>query len=293
MKIVKQLLFLSISSLLLCLLYHNSLARNLNQIPEKERKYLESFFRESFSHEGLGYTLFGDKPITAVVYYDPQQMRKEMIENLFCSLHPENIRMWQGSAILEKYKNFFTSHKIAIVRAKNFIDNGCECILFVNKKLLLEIVENHLNDFQSILGKGITPQLVLERVLNSEDVFRDALQNHQGLIGTLLGYGRENAWLFHQREEHYLFTEGSFLLAKRPFCLKSVNMARIETHMQPFDERDVLDFNPLLLSLPAFMADCSAPETKNLKSKYEQQYREILHRYKDKDFLETTLQAFI
>lgn len=55
------------------------------------------------------------------------------------------------------------------------------------------------------------------------------------------------------------------------------------------DAREILDFNPLLMRLPSFAANPNTAETKWLKDKYQQQYREIIHRYKDKDFLEVTL----
>ena len=60
--------------------------------------------------------------------------------------------------------------------------------------------------------------------------------------------------------------------------------------LQPFDERGILDFNPLLLSLPGFVADPDAEETKQLKVNYERQYHEIIQRYREGDFLEITLE---
>lgn len=300
MRTIKQILLLTAIIGSLFFLYFknsNSLARNLKKIPQDERKCLELFFRTAFAHDGLGYTLFGDKPITAVVFLDLAALRNEnMYDYTFCALCPENLRMTKGYDILEKYKHLFSSRAIAVHHSKNFVDNEFTCVLFINKKLFLKTVANHLDDFKAILGNEITPELLLERVLNSDDVFGDVLKSHQGLIGTLLGYGRDNAWLFHQREEGYSLKGMSPLLAKKPFSLKRTSrilseeeLDAFEQRLQLFDERGILDFNPLLMQLPSFAADSNTAETKQLKIKYQRQYRDIIHRYKNKDFLETTL----
>ena len=300
MRALKQILFLAAIIGSLSFLYFknsNSLARNLRKIPQDERKCLELFFRTAFTQDGLGYTLFGDKPITAIAFLDLEASKNtNMCDYTFCSFHPENLRMTKGYDTLEKYKHLFSSHTIAVHSSKNFVDNEFKCVLFINKKLFLETVHNHLDDFKAILGKEITADLLLERVLNSVDVFGDALRSHQGLIGTLLGYGRDNAWLFHQREEEYSLKGMSPLLAKTPFSLKGTSrvspeeeLGAFEQRLQLFDERGILDFNPLLMQLPSFVADSSTVETKQLKIKYQRQYRDIIRRYKNKDFLETTL----
>ena len=59
--------------------------------------------------------------------------------------------------------------------------------------------------------------------------------------------------------------------------------------LQQFDDRGILDFNPLIMSLPGFAADPNAAETQQLKAEYERQYRQIIHRYQKGDFLEITL----
>jgi hypothetical protein len=66
----------------------------------------------------------------------------------------------------------------------------------------------------------------------------------------------------------------------------------LDSKLSIFDDRQVIDLNPLLLQLPTFVADPEHPETQQLKIEYEKQYKDILRRYKDKDFLEVTLRQF-
>lgn len=298
MKTIKQILCLLAIIGPLCFLFFknsNSMARNLKRIPQDERKCLELFFRASFAYDGLGYTLFGDKPITATVYLEPKELRNNSFADCtFCSLHPENLRISKGYGILEKYKHFFPSQAIAIVNSKNFVDNEFKCVLSINKKVFLKAIDDNLNDFRAVLGNEITPELLLEQVLNSKDVFGEVFKHHQGLIGTLLGYGRNNAWLFHQREEGYSLKGMSPLLARKSFSLKkstvilSEELDAIDQRLQVFDESGILDFNPLMMRLPSFVADSNSIETKLLKIKYQHQYRDIMRRYRNKDFLEIT-----
>jgi hypothetical protein len=37
----------------------------------------------------------------------------------------------------------------------------------------------------------------------TKTLFRESLQHHEGLLGVLLGYGRNNAWHFYKNEHFY------------------------------------------------------------------------------------------
>jgi hypothetical protein len=269
-----------------------SIAQNLKIISSDERKNLDLFFRTAFAFDGLGYTLFGDKPMTAVCYYNPKKKCDDIYDFLnsaFDSFSTENLRMCRGWEILQKHRHLFSLEDYALVQCKNFIDNDCTAVLFINKKAVLAAVSNHLADFREILGDEITSEILLARILASNDVFGDVLRNHQGLIGTLLGYGRNNAWLFQRREEiEPLILKKHFSLKKPKGKASTDEIDDLNRRLQRFDHRGILDFNPLLLSLPGFSADPNSEETKQLKIKYEEQYRAIISRYRQTDFLETT-----
>lgn len=259
-----------------------------------ERKSLDLFFRISFAFDGLGYTLFGDKPMTAVCYYDPKGKSRSIygfLDSTFYSLSPGYLRMYHGWKTLQKYKHLFPLKDYGLIQCKNFIDNDFAIALFINKKAILETVECHLEDFRKVLGHEITPEILLGRILTSDDVFGDVLKNHQGLIGTLLGFGRDNAWLFQRREEiDPCILKMRFSLKKLGMQTSNHEINRLNEKLQGFDPREVLDFNPLFLRLPGFVADLDTEKTKQLKIKYERQYRRIVSHYRKADFLEATLE---
>lgn len=275
-----------------------SIREKLENLSKEEQKTLEFFFRSFYSPDSFGYTLFGDKPLSVTIYAIPKNepSPEDSIDSVLNIYHPENLRKYCGWEIWKKNQNLFPMQKYAFVESKNFVEGEFTAILFINKKEFLKVVDENLNDFRKVLEREITPESLLDEVLNSENVFGHVLKNHQGLIGTLLGYGRNNAWLFHRREKLFsCFEKQSPLLGRARLDFKlSESFPRreydyLKSVLKPFDDRGILDFNPLLLGLPNFAADLQTQETKLLKVKYENQYREIVHHFDKGNFLETTL----
>jgi hypothetical protein len=292
--IVVMLLFLSFQKN-----QNASVAQKLKNIPQEERLCLDFLFRSHFST--LGYCLFGSKPIAVIGYDDPLEEINDvndLLDDGYSSFHSDNLKIYRGWKLWQKYQHLFPMSNYAFIKSKNFSENNHALLVFINKEEFKNVVQNYLNDFREILGDKVTPELLLEAVLQSKDIFGDVLKHHQGLIGTVLGFGRHNAWLFHQREEiSSLFGEVSPLLGPPSNFIKKLatrpshgGLDALNRTLQSFDNRGILDFNPLMMSLPGFAADPNASETKVLKAKYEQQYRQIIHRYQKGDFLEITLQ---
>lgn len=297
------ILFLSIATTLLLFFFKEnrnaSIAKKLKTISQDEYQCLDYFFRSELNC--LGYSLFGNKPIAVMGYHEPLteiNSVDKMLNRIFCTFHPENLKMYRGWELWKKHHHLFPMKNYAIIKSKNFFDNNYAAILFINKKEFKKTVQNNIRDFKEILGNEVTPESLLNEVLKSKDIFGDVLKHHQGLIGTLLGFGRHNAWLFHQREE-LSFLSGEIrpllgapfsLMKQPPNSLFQKELDALNQTLQPFDDREVLDLNPLFLSLPDFVADPNTAETKRLKADYEQQYRQIIHHYQKGNFLETTLQ---
>jgi hypothetical protein len=107
------------------------------------------------------------------------------------------------------------------------------------------------------------------------------LKNHDGLIGTLLGYGRNNAWAFHEKSKNMQsFIDEKEQLRMKTFCQQ-------QGSWKFFTGSFCRDFS--YLPLPGFAADFNDPETKTLKNTYSKSRNKILDSYREKDFLEVTL----
>lgn len=117
-------------------------------------------------------------------------------------------------------------------------------------------------------------------------MFGGVLKHHQGLIGTLLGYGRNNAWAFHLRDQAQQAKKDPIRILQSAAAQKREKALNEKLKLFTRGQR----FNPLFMNLPGFVADLDSIETQILRTQYEQDYQTILRRYKEGDFLEVTLQ---
>jgi len=271
-----------------------SVRKNLQKIPAEERDCLEWFLRRAVAGDTLGYVLFGEKPIAVIGFCDPQvQLHwiEDWIDHIPRSLYADNLKMLRGWEVWEKHKDLFPLRNYAFVQSKNFVENDFQALIFINKKAFLKTVRLYLNDFRAVLGNDVTPELLLREVLQSNDVFSKVFRNHQGLIGTILGYGRHNAWLFHEREMSHPYMKVRWnRLVKLSAGNGRNKQKKICQLLQPFVDGKSSDLNMFSLGLPRFVADLHHAETRNLKREYWDVYQHIMERYKKHDFLEATLE---
>ena len=154
-------------------------------------------------------------------------------------------------------------------------------------------------DFKKSLSINITPQEILESCLKGNIIFEDVLNYHDGLLGILLGYGRHNAQLFFRKIQ----IEGIRELQKFSLTKNSLQPSEgfrtlddeyndLSARLSFFDEGEILDLNPLFMTLPGFMADHNSIETQQLKIKYRKQYKKIINKYK-KGFSRSDLGAIL
>lgn len=142
-------------------------------------------------------------------------------------------------------------------------DDGHFCLLFINKPACLHVIESHLRLFQEVLDEKINADEILRRVEISPDLFA-TLKHHQGLLGILLGFGKNNSLAFHAIFEKNL-----------PYkCLKRFNEHEYAPPFTFYDLNFVVIENDL--------------ETAFLREKYKKQREQIIEAYRNGDFLEVT-----
>ncbi|MBM3192286.1 MAG: hypothetical protein FJZ63_06535 [Chlamydiae bacterium] len=274
----------------------------LKTIPQEEKSSLEWFFQAHV--DTIPYVLFGSKPMATTEFLDPFSSSTfseghdadDWLFFFFGSVSTWNLKTKKGWNTWKKYQHLLPSSNYIFLERKwnNWVN-----ITLINKKAFLDVVEKNLDIFQSVLGQDTTPQRVLESCITCNDILADALHNHDGLFGILLGYGTHNAKLFHRRFEIKRNPQRSqFSLTKKPLK-PSEGFSTIEEEynticqkLTSFDNYIIYDFNPLLLVLPGFVADHSHPETQQLRKEYLKQYKTIIHEYQKGDFLEVTFKQF-
>lgn len=219
-------------------------------LPYKDARKLQYFFEQLFIGDNFAYTLLGDKPLSFESYIKPR-----LIFDIDWPFLPRNIRLHQGWQTWQKYAPLFLSNTYSLWAEDSHRVENATTILFANKPAIYEMARSHPNDFQDV---------DLYEEIKTKAFFKEVLKGHEGLIGTLLGYGRNNAWAFMARETD-----------------PNVFLTRI-SYAEECDEK--------LFCYPFFVVDPHAEETKNLSHKYQQTRKKILAYYEGKDFLEATLE---
>jgi hypothetical protein len=257
-------------------------------MPWKDKKSLDCLFREMIALDCGGYTLFGYKPMYMSGYIIP--FSTTSWEIFLTSLSPRNLRIYWGWKTWQKYQHLFAKSEFLLWAEENPFwirwwpaPSPAVSILLIHKQKLQEIVNTYIIDFQTVLSRNTVTgeQLLLEA--KNKPFLKEVLQGHDGLIGTLFGYGRDNSWLFEERNQK-----------------KEVPLTRVwdEKIYDFFRNRPTSIWTWLglcsedlseVLGYPTFLANPNSLETKELKNKFLSARERILDYYKDKDFLETTL----
>ncbi len=189
----------------------------------------------------------------------------------------------------EKYRHLFPSKRF-VLECKPFDETRSE-ICLIDKVLCEKIVDNNLSDFQLVLGKGVNFKIILDKYLNGDRSLFQVLQEHDALLGILLGFGTTNSWLFHER---------MMAMGRDPDAIHNGLLA-ISASLPGFpSERNFTSvFNEKnhntcykFVHLPYFLGDSNSAETELLREKYLAQRHAIQDGYAHGNFLEVTLKVF-
>ena len=173
----------------------------LSNIPLRDRERLEYFFRSLFVMDQFGYVLFDDKPISIGCFQRKiMNYHNDKKEFHWCYFFPYNLKMKKGYETWVKYQWLFHLKDYVIKAEENPWFPCYTNIILINKKLFKETVTNHIKDFEEVLGRKIDLEKLLQEVIKNY-FLKDILALHDGLIGTILGYGRDNAWKFYKKHQ--------------------------------------------------------------------------------------------
>ena len=266
----------------------------LKMMPDRDKKRLEYFFRESIGWDALGYVLFGDKPMSFGGY----EKKIEPFKNLTSfhySISPRRIQFKNGLETWKKYEKLFPISRFVVLYEET---PSNVTTLFINRKNFIQTVERHIESFKRILNREVRGEDLLQEG-TSKPLLTEVLANHDELIGILLGFGRENAHLYH------LCSQITSKKEENDFCEKFHFGDPWEKEDEEFEKKfDSIGWvsayitgahlkNLDLITLPGFCASIDHPETLHLKQHYLETKEKIITYYKDKDFLETTLAVLI
>ncbi|MCX6989753.1 MAG: hypothetical protein NTX49_01615 [Chlamydiae bacterium] len=260
-------------------------------MPRKDRKRLEQFFYKIMILEDGGYTLLGSKPMHMSGFYQP--ISTSNWEFFLNSVHPKNLRAYSGWKTWLKYQHFFANSEFLLWVEKNPFwqrsvrPNPAVSVFLLDKRKLKEAVNTYAADFQEVLGNQNISYEQLLLAKNNRSFFNDVLQRHEGLIGTLFGYGRDNAWLFEEKmrgNKVPLEPVWSNEIYEYFMTMPYYSWAYFGIRTRDFSQ--VLDY-------PCFLANPNTIETQNLKQSFLDTRKRILAYYENQDFLVATLSVLL
>jgi|GEM_PF-1136218 len=264
-------------------------------MPWKDKRNLEYLFYKMTIRDEGGYTLFGTKPMHMNVYLNPFSL--STWKNYYSAMSLNHLRTYLGWKTCQKYQHLFENSNFVFLSEKNpFWEEVCKAsnisnpnvaILLINKVTMREVVEKYKHDFQNVLVRKNISYTKLLQEAQDKPFLQEVLQNHDGLIGTVFGFGRENAWLFAERKN-----EDNTPLS----ALWSDEIEKSWKNRPTFAWNwfgvcsDEISSN---LGYPSFLADPDSQETQELKEQFLQTRQKIIDYYKDKKFFEATLSILI
>ncbi len=243
----------------------------------QERQDLAFVIGQVIMWDHYPYTLIGYKPMSIcnVVVEDTEDLLDGCRESF---KNPRKQMLKRGYLIWEKYQSFFPRKKHVLINY-SFQGKGRREIALICSKLCMTTIEEHLDDFQEILGKSHTSEEVFKILTYPEhdDFYR--IIDHTRLVGILLGFGRNNAYLYEQHQ-------GGVSRSK------TRHQWSREYPLQMFsNEWPLLGTWPWLGALlsPNFACDPTTEETQQLKKHYQKAHKIVRWTYFLRNSLEVTL----
>ncbi len=249
-------------------------------LPHKDKKRLEYLFRDFIVYDAAGYTFFGSKPMS--INYVLKPTFKWDFLFLLDAFNPSNLKKYKAWRTWQKHQSLFCAKNFAIWSEPSPRNADVEFIIIANRYYFNRIVSEHIEDFRNVLGKDLLTGDDLLREAVKKPLLKEVLHSHDGLIGTLLGYGRDNSWAFWKQGEENSVRTGAFAKENEALFQDTNASLNISFGWPRVTMSRVLTY-------PAFMADPETEETKFLKKEYVKTRKKILDYYKAQDFLEGTL----
>ena len=245
-----------------------SVREKLKILTPQEKEDLTVFIDEAILFNQYPYVLVGYKPMSIFIFSLDLEQLDEGCDIPFCEAIKRGYLVWK------KYESIFSQKKTILTDYYLSESEGEKEMALISLKLCSSKIEEHLADFCEVLGRSCKSSEILEILTHPEHNDFHAIVDRDRLLGILLGFGRNNAYLYEQ-----------YLPQRRLIWADQQSSAK-----------DPLDFFtnewpywPRKWRLPGFVCDSTTEETKQLKKHYQKARRIIRWTYFNRDSLEVTL----
>lgn len=239
----------------------------IDRIPKKERLFLEKFFDKLIRIDGLGYVLFGSKPVCLSGYFI-----KLPLGNMLMGC--DNFSIKRGWEVWKKYEHLFPHSNYQVFEEAHVRGNdNIHSIYFINRTNLLKVITDNCEIFENELLKDFNAEKLLSEISKKQSL-SDVINFHEGLLGILLGYGAESSMHYYRRD---------LMWKSQPPLLYE------EVHLQPAiysnDTQFILgDILPI-----QFVGKSQSQEVKSILEQNSKERSYLLDIYSQGNLLEITL----
>jgi len=185
-------------ALFLLFLFGIGWSENSESIAQQDRAILEPFFEKLLTKETLGYVLLGEKPI-AFVSFIPNLSWRHPFRSLLCLksyFSSGNQIAKKGWKTWEKYATR-TSDQFLFVKETSPYSPLVVWVFIIKRDLFCQTIDENKDVFEKALTLKVNGNELFERA-KQQPFFSGLLRKHEGLLGILLGYGKNNSRLFSE-----------------------------------------------------------------------------------------------
>lgn len=243
------------------------------ELSEKEYESLKSFFSSFLFSEGGAYTLFSDKPITFEVIVPLSELGDD--DRPFIV----NDEDWENG--WKKVKNRMKTPLFLLIDRPSPLTKG-RAIFLVNIAATAVTLQKHYRELKELVDFEFDPFQIIFEIEDEHSSFWDKVLKNEYFLGTILGYGEDNAhiaWLCECYEAGKY--SGDNLDKIKEFIETIFNKS-------PSSNACARAKEDIAFLLPSF--GCyAAGQSEKLLEKYKHDRERIKRTYKGKDPVKVTL----
>jgi len=185
--------------------------------------------------------------------------------------------------IWKKYQNLFPSKRYLLINRPLVGKFKTSRIILIDIAAFSSAINSNKKLFSEKLGSESNAEDILAKISSGESL-EEALENHEDLLGIVLGYGQHNSKLFERRMEL------DFVGISPPFTYSEEELESLKTRLQGFTPRGN---NLFRIGSVAFVADLEHPVTRQLNKKYSAARQRLNQLFANKSFLHTFLELYV
>jgi hypothetical protein len=274
----------------------------LSSLSSEEKQQIQTFFHNLFARHELGYTLFGDKPMS-ICWPDTLSPRFSKLDCTFKLYIDGTVPLFRALTVWKKIKQDVQGNNYSLIVCEE--NKYPSFTILINKKAFSEQFDKNKDLFKRFYSKNITVDAIIANLENKQhfsSVFKEPLFSNDVLLGIMLGFGRHSAELFQRRAD--LMSEDINPPFLHKIKLPSAGFCSVEDELQNITRRfqaKPKQFEwythafPLFLRVTTvtFAFDPDDLEANRLIKKYKNQHAKLTDIFDRSNWLEVVLNKLL